>query len=763
MRNKKKNKSLVIRYRWVIIITTLLCVLLCIVPLLNIRINSDLESYMPDSMLSKQNNKVISEIFGNEEPLLVILESDDVLSFSTLKRIEKLSSAFLQQSEFQQVFSLFQTKNIRSEDGMMVVNPVVQFIPELPVDREKLRTQIKNNDLAYKLVVSDDFRYSLIMLNSNRSVSDARLMQLVHEIIASVPGNEIVYITGQPYLRDDANNKIGRDVIILLPVGLLIMLIFLWISFREIKAVLLPFLVVLFSILVSMALIPLMGWELSLIGVLIPIMMLAIANNYGVHFVAKYQELNATHAQYSMIRIIHEAVTYLKKPVVLCGLTTIVGTLGLVAHLLLPARQMGIVSSIGIGFALLLSLTFIPAVMSLLKKDRPHSGLGENPRGFFHQLLKNTGNVISLHPRWSIVTFGLIFMLCTLGILRLTVAPDSNKVLPSKHNFNRAIAIANEHFGGNKVINILFTGDAKDPALLKRLNQYEVELEKLPNIGSATSLATMLRKMSTALNDSTDASYDRIPITRDAVAQYLELYAMNADPADFERFVSFGYTETLLTIQYRAESLPAINKLLTHIDKLLEKEPTPYIVGGFSLVDKELSESVEKGQYYSLIFAFLAILFLLSIIFRSFTAGLLGSLPLVFAVFCTFGLMGWLGIELSIVTALLSSVSIGLGVDFTIHVFWRLKAELMKTDKWERAIKATLLGVGRGIVINAFSVMLGFSVLFLSSFPLIQSFAFLIIISLFLCLLSALMLIPAICLIIKPKFLNTVITTNTNN
>jgi hypothetical protein len=125
----------------------------------------------------------------------------------------------------------------------------------------------------------------------------------------------------------------------------------------------------------------------------------------------------------------------------------------------------------------------------------------------------------------------------------------------------------------------------------------------------------------------------------------------------------------------------------------------------------------------------------------------------VFAVFCIFGLMGWTGVELSIVTALLSSISIGLGVDFTIHIFWRLKSELKSESDWHKAVRTTIIGIGRSISINAFSVMLGFSVLFLSAFSLIQSFAFLIILSLLLCLVSALILIPALCLIFKPKFL----------
>jgi predicted RND superfamily exporter protein len=263
----------------------------------------------------------------------------------------------------------------------------------------------------------------------------------------------------------------------------------------------------------------------------------------------------------------------------------------------------------------------------------------------------------------------------------------------------------------------------------------------------------MIKKISMALHESGEPGYNAIPDDSFAVSQYLELYGMSADIADFERFISFDYAHTLMTIQYSASSLQEVEALLLEISEILQEEPLPYIVGGSSLIDKEISQSVKTGQYYSLLFAFVAILLLLSLIFRSFTAGLIGSLPLVFAVFCTFGLMGWIGIELNIVTALLSSISIGLGVDFTIHVFWRLKSELLQTNDWQEAIGNTIRSIGRGITINAFSVMLGFSVLFLSAFPLIQSFAFLIIISLLLCLISALALVPALCLILKPKFL----------
>jgi predicted RND superfamily exporter protein len=748
-----KRENFIKRYRWIIIILTVLIVGLCIIPLTKTHINPDLESYLPETMRSIQSDRQIEKVFGDEETIMIVMESDDVLKTETLERLQKLDRSFSRQSAFKRVFSLFGAKNIISDYGMMIVDPVIKRIPKNQEEIENLRNEIKENDLAYKLVVSDDFRYALILLISNKTVKDQELIDIINQILSENPGPEEIMITGQPILRDEANRKIGRDIIILLPIGLIIMFFFLWLSFREIRGVLLPFSVVVFSILVCMSLIPLFGWELSIIGVLVPIMMLAIANNYGVYFIARYQDLNANNPNLTMNEIVGESFRYLFMPVLFCGLTTIAGILGLMAHILIPARQMGVVTGIGIGFALLVSLFFVPAILTTLKKGKPHADLIGEPTGIISKILHKTGDIITKKPKRTIVGFSIFFVFCVLGFFFFKLAPDNNNILPKNHSFNRAIGVVGQHFGGDKTITVMFEGDAKDPLLLKEMDRYEEELEKMPNVGSVTSLSTMVRKMSKALNDPEESGYDKIPDSRDAIAQYLELYSMSGDPEDLEQFVDFDYTNTLMTIQYNASNILDIYVLLNKIDKLMGNNPPPHVIGGFSLVDKEISESVAKGQNYSLLLALIAIAILISLIFKNCKAGLLGSLPLVFAVLCTFGIMGWLGLELNIVTALLSSISIGLGVDFTIQVFWRIKWELANGLGYADSVKATLRTIGRGIVINAFAVMLGFSALFLSSFPLVRLFGFLIILSVSLCLICALVLIPAICLVFKPKFL----------
>ncbi len=752
--NKHLKKSMfIVRYRWIIISATILITAFTVFPLLDIRINADFESYFPETMLSRQNNNKINAVFGNEELLMVILSTSDVLKEETLLRIENLSNAFSVLPGIKRVFSLAQTKNISSDEGAMIIDPVLKQIPKDIASREKLREEIKRNDLAWKMVVSEDFKHSLIILSSDRTVNDEELLKSVNATIDKFQGTEVVNITGQAFLRDDANRKISRDLLVLLPLGILLMFAILWISFREFRGVFLPLSVVVLSIIFSLGLLSVFGWDLSLVGILIPIMMIAVANNYGVYFVARYQDLNASNHGMNLKKIVQISVKYLSTPIILCGLTTISGILGLAAHLLLPARQVGIITAMGITYALALSLLFIPAAMSLLKNGKPHRDLSGNSRGFYAVVIAKVNNLILKKPEKVLISFIVVFIFIASGLIFLKISPDSNKVMPEKHQFNRAIRILDNQFGGSKMITVMIKGDARNAEVMRQTQKIENNLKLLPNVGSVMGLPAVLRKMSCALNDSTSPEFGKIPETGQAIAQYLEIYNMNSDAADIEQFVDFSYENLLLVVKFKAESLNEIQSIVDNILSTAEENKTDVIVGGYCLVEKEMSDSILRGQIYSLIFAFFAILILLSLIFRSVTAGLIGSVPLVFAVFCTFGIMGWLGIELNIVTALLSSISIGLGVDFTIHIFWRIKWELALNKTFTESIVATLKTIGRGIIINAFSVMIGFSVLFVSIFPIIRSFAVLIIISLLLCLVSALVLIPAICLMFKPEFL----------
>jgi hypothetical protein len=344
-------------------------------------------------------------------------------------------------------------------------------------------------------------------------------------------------------------------------------------------------------------------------------------------------------------------------------------------------------------------------------------------------------------------------ILAGLGISRLQVSVNLERMMPKKHSLRISTDIANAKFGGTKNINVLFDGQIMEPEVMKAMDSFETQLEEVEGVGGVTSLASVIRIISRSLNDPDSEFYDKIPDSRQAIAQYIEFYSMSGDPEDFEKLVDFDYTKAVLSVQFSANTINDLNRIESRIRALVDKTTSATLVAGQCLIEKEMSNAIVKGQIYSLIFALVAIAILLWIIFRAFSAGLLGSIPLMVTLICNFGLMGWFGFQLDIGNSLLSSIAIGIGVDYTIHLFWRLKYELSLGRNYAEAIQTTLVTTGRGIAINAISVIIGFSVLFFSGMVILKTFAFLIIFSLLLCLLCALVLVPAITIITEPKFL----------
>ena len=741
------------RYRRWLIIVPVIVTLLMLLPLSKAKINPDLMDYLPDGIEANINNDKLEEIFGKFEPILIIFKSDDVLAPKTLNRIYQINNELKYSELVNDVLSIFETKYIRGEDGAMLVDPAVKYIPETDDEREQLRQELIDNPLAYKLFVSDDFKYTSIILGANEGVSDEEIFEFINTTLKNNPGSEKVYLNGLPYLRSEVQAKATRDIAILMPLGLIIMLIFLYLSFKERRGVLLPFMVVIMSIVLAMGLMPILGYDLSLVAVLIPIMMIAIANNYGVHIVARYQELNAKNPNWTMVQIVTEALKQLSKPILLTGLTTIIGVMGLIVHIMLPAKQMGIVSSVAIGFALALSLLFIPAIMIKMKKGKPIKAYTTGKKSIIDNLLKWSAKVSIYNPRKVIYIFVSFMILAGLGITRLKVSVNLEKMMPNKHSLRVSTDIADAKFGGTKNINVLFEGEIMEPEVMQAMDRFETQLEEVEGVGSVTSLASVIRIISRSLNEPDSEFYDKIPDTRQAIAQYIEFYSMSGDPEDFEKLVDFDYTKAVLSVQFAATSIDELNRVEFAIRELVSQTPSATLVAGQCLVEKEMANAIVKGQIYSLIFALVAIAILLGLIFRAFSAGLMGSIPLMVTLICNFGLMGWLGFQLDIGNSLLSSIAIGIGVDYTIHLFWRLKYELSLGRSYVEAIQNTLTTTGRGIAINAISVIVGFAVLFFSGMMILKTFAFLIIFSLLLCLLCALILIPAITIITKPKFL----------
>ena len=228
---------------------------------------------------------------------------------------------------------------------------------------------------------------------------------------------------------------------------------------------------------------------------------------------------------------------------------------------------------------------------------------------------------------------------------------------------------------GVKIGQVLLEGkevDAiKDPEILKRMDQLSqfIKQLKLP-IGKVVSIVDVLKVMNRVFDNDNPKS-EVLPPSREAVAQYLFLYAMSGDEGDLRRLVDADYQRAVITVYIRTDDQNEMKQLVTAMEKkaasLFKGLPVDVSVGGGVTNAIALNETIVRGKINSLIQIAIIVLLITSLALRSFVGGLLVLLPLATAALVNLGLMGWAGIWLSMGTAAISAMAVGIGATFAIY------------------------------------------------------------------------------------------------
>jgi predicted RND superfamily exporter protein len=440
-------------------------------------------------------------------------------------------------------------------------------------------------------------------------------------------------------------------------------------------------------------------------------------------------------------------------PILFSGLTTIAGILGLLTHTIIPAKQVGVLASTGVTIALIMSLLLIPALLYMKGPGRKTIRNDKFNTQLFNKLLAWLSRVIIRSPG-SILAYSLVFtILVSLGMIILKIDTNQENYFPASHPVRNASKIINSKFGGSQTISVMISGDIKDPEIMNRIDGLTAKLEKERGVGKVFSISQVIKEMSRAIFMPGEAGYDRIPDSRNGIAQLFELYNMSGDQGDFSQLMNTDNSKAHILIRLSDPQ----NSIVKNVENMILTETrgikADITVGGYAIIMTDFAESVIKGQVYSLLFAVITVFLLLALIFRSLRGGLTGTIPLAGSILILFGFMGLSGIALDAATALLSSIMIGVGVDFTIQYMWCFNSELRKDGDYKAATERSIMTIGRSIIINAVSVMAGFSALMLSGFTSIRFFGYLVIISMGACLIGAIVVIPAFLLKFKPQFI----------
>jgi predicted RND superfamily exporter protein len=744
--------DIIIKYRWFIIIGCLIAgvALGLLIPFS--KTDPDIRNYIPSGMNSRIETDKIEKEFGVQDMIMLLISDSSMLTEGNLNKIKEIDRDVSKLSGVTNRISPFTVRTIKSSEDMMVADPLIRRIPSEKEGFNNLKEDILSNRFARDIVVSSDMTTASITATINTSETEEATLHKIDSILVQHSGDSQIFKGGLPYIRQYIMKDVIKDAVFLVPLALFIMLFILKISLGDWKSVIIPFSVVVLSVAISMGLIPLFGWKLSMIVILVPIILIAVANNYGIYLVARYQELRLHSAVNTKTGIIRELLKSLNMPILFSGLTTIAGVLGLLTHSIIPARQVGLLAGIGVSAALFMSLFYIPSLIYMRNESKPGVKTAKAGTDGLYRFLEGLSMIIVKHSRRILISAVLITVAVSAGIFMLKIETNQENYFSKKSPVKMASDLINSKFGGSQTISVMISGDIKDPAVMKGIDNLTREMEETEGVGKVFSISQAVREMSKAIYTEEEEGYDKIPDSRESIAQMFELYNMSGDPDDFRQMMNLDNTKAHILIRLSNPENSVIRDAKSRINELTSSIPAEITIGGYAIIMTDFARSIIKGQALSLIFALVMVFILLSIIFRSAKGGLIGSIPLAISIVIMFGFMGFAGIALDAATALLSSIMIGVGVDFTIQYIWCFNNQVLNGSSFEESTRVSLATIGRSIIINASTVMAGFSPLILSGFTSIRFFGYLTIISIGSCLLGALIIIPSIIVRFRPVF-----------
>ncbi|MBM4371461.1 MAG: RND family transporter, partial [Deltaproteobacteria bacterium] len=718
-----------------------------------LEIDPNIRNMLPHDMPEWVNLADFEATFGSSDILLVSVTTDDLLDAEMLQKLHGLHRSLVQVSHVSRVLSIFEMKYLEASERSFrpvdLIDP--DHPPASPEEKAAIEHRIRSETLFTGTLVSEDLRHCSFIVLPDEGFEDQPLVDAVEGAV-DASGLEAA-VVGLPKTRIAVTGGMQGDLKLFLPLGIVAMIILLVLSFWSWLGAILPLIVVVMSILATFGLMGLIGEKVSFISIVLPVMLIAIANDYSIHLVSHYMQRSGVPEGTDRRVQAWLATRSLTIPVLAAGLTTVVGFLTLGTHVIPAARVMGVLAAFGIVVAFVLSLTFVPAMLSLLPE--PLQALERFRVGPLGALLDRTSGFVQRRGVLLLVLAVALGAAAATGIPHIVVDTDPIHYFHEKAPLRLEQEHVNGVFGGSVQMNVVVEGDIQDPAVLGRMEALERFLEGRELVTQVTSVVQPVKRMNQAFH-ANDPAWYRLPEDRRVVGDFLLLYSMGSDPSDFDHLVELDYTRAQVAARVASTSSTRARALVLETEDYIAAAGDSALfptVTGFVTVLGVLVDLIVRGQLISLGMSLALIMLITMAVYRSLVAGLVVTIPLILAMLTVFGLMGAMGIELNIATVMLSSVLIGVGVDYSLHFLWHFREGLAREpDPWE-AYRRTLNSSGRGIIVNALSVIVGFVVMLFSTFLPIYFLGFLLTVSIAVCLVAALVVLPVLCILIRPRFL----------
>ena len=674
------------------------------------------------------------KLFGSDEIIRVVVKADNVFDELTFRKIEQLAEKATQIDGIRRVISLPGIKKAVDVTGSW--------------NMEKFSAVVSAAELFQKNLFSADGKTTALTLVLKNEADADDVIQRVRQLIADTSTDLTLYQIGMPLVSEALAEFTAKDFSRLPPITLLLITVILFCLFRKLRYILIPLTCVGLALIWTFGLMALLRIPLSMLTMIVPVFLIAVGTAYCLHIVSEY--IACSNRADSPATVTDLTFSYIAFPTFLAVLTTIIGLGSLLVNRITMIQEFALFSCFGMVSLLAIVLTFLPAALSLVPiSSKKHEEEIDSP-SLFQRYIDKIVELNLEHQKVTLPIIGLLVLICLIGIFRIRVETNPVGYFKASTEVKRNFNDIYQHLSGSFPINVVMANPEanyfEDPAHLADIVRLQAFLEKLPGVDKTVSFADYLTLVHYALNQFEKQNYV-LPQEGFEVRMAINNFTTMLGQDMLTRFMSKDLSKTnilLLThISSSKDFVEVRDKILAHVKAEFSKDLV-WDVTGLGMAISASSELLTTGQVKSLGITVILVFGIMFALFLSVKVGLIAIVPNIFPIIINFGIMGWFGIELSMVTSLIASIAIGLAVDDTIHYLVRYNREF-KTDLDEkRAIRDTLTHVGKPITFTTITICVGFSVLLFSSFKPTAIFGVMMVITSLSALIGDLIVLPSL-------------------
>ncbi len=547
---------------WAVIVATTLLALVSLLLAGQVEQDDDLLAFLPEGNEEIETFYGINKRFGSLDVALVGVATEDVLAPAFLTRLRDVTDRIGDTKGVNHVLSLANVDDFTVDPmGGVVTDLLVDHIPATDAERQELRAKVMSRDQVVGSMVAANGKGALIYVFVAQGAEPRILADTVRDIVVAGFPDSQLYWGGAPYISTYIYNTTQADMARLTPWAVAAIILIILLSFRDIAGSVLALVTTAMGIVVSRAAMAGLGVSFNIVLSAMPVILFAVGSAYSIHMLSRYYANVGESGDKD--EALRRTVIETGPTVIAAGLTTVAGLMSFVMMDIKPMRTFGTFTALGIFTTLVLSVTFVPAVIRLSRLD----GWEQGTTPFRQYMMDAT----AFARRKRLVFGGLLVLVALVGAVfvgQVDNRMDQSTFFAPGSPPDQAQHFLDEHFGGSQFLQVEVSADMNDPAVLREIQFMADEMSVIDNVSSVNHIPAVVA----LINDAMDG-IRRVP---DRTNQVGVLYGFLAGRPSVGQLVTEDRTAALMHIKIGSNSADALDGVLQAVHEIVDKRPATY-------------------------------------------------------------------------------------------------------------------------------------------------------------------------------------------